>query len=173
MVTALTLGCALVAALAALLVVFSTDVMHGALALIVVLVALAGVYAGLGAHFIAAIQIAVYAGAIMILFLFAIMVLEGRREHAPRLASNRLHRLAAVLAGGAMLLGLVAGLKTLGADPGALQATAPSIRDLSHLLFGEWLLPFELVGLLLFVALVAVMVLTRPYLAARAKAADR
>lgn len=173
MVTALTLACAFAAAAAAVLVVFSPDVMHGALALIAVLVALAGVYAGLGAHVIAAVQIAVYAGAIMILFLFAIMVLEGRREHPPRLASHRLHRLAAVLAGGAIFLGGLAVPRTAGSDPDLLQLGAPSIRDLAHLLFGEWLLPFELVGVLLFVALVAVMVLARPHLEDRVKGGAR
>jgi len=157
-VEVLTLFAALVAAAAALVVVLSTDVLHGALALILVLMMLAGVYAGLGAYFIAAVQVIVYAGAIMVLFLFAVMVLESRREHAPRLASYRLHHAAAVLAGAALLFGLVTG-------GGRVLAFAPqpegagSLPALSRLLFGEYLLPFELTGLLLLVAVVAVMTL--------------
>ncbi len=160
MVTVLTLLAAATAAAAALVVVLSRDVLHGALALIVVLLALAGVYAGLGAFFIAAVQVIVYAGAIMVLFLFSVMVLEARREHAPRLASFRLQHAAAALAGLALLAGLAAGggrALELAPQPEG----AGSLPALSHLLFGEYLLPFELTGLLLLVAVVAVMTLAR------------
>jgi len=155
----MTLLCAAVAALAAVLVVVQKDVLHSALSLIVVLLALAGVYAGLGAWFIAAIQVIVYAGAIMVLFMFAIMVLESRREHPSRLASARLNRLAAGLIGLALFLGMAGSAQApvtgpAGPPPGA------SVPALSSLLFGEFLLPFELVGILLLVAVVGVMTLT-------------
>ena len=156
MVGGLTLACALVAALAAVLVIVQKDVLHSALALIVVLLALAGIYAGQGAWFIAAIQVIVYAGAIMVLFMFAIMVLESRREHPSKLASARLHRLAAVLAGAALCLGMAGSAQA----PTASVAPAAGVPEISAILFSEFLLPFELVGILLLVAVVGVMTLT-------------
>jgi NADH-quinone oxidoreductase subunit J len=152
----LTLVLAVIAALAAILVVLPTDVLHSAIALIVVLLALAGIYAGLGAWFIAAIQVIVYAGAIMVLFMFTIMVLESRREHPSKLASIRLHRLAAVLAGVAIFLGMAGSAQApvLGLAPSA------SVPEISMVLFNDFLLPFELVGVLLLVAVVGVMTLT-------------
>ena len=167
MVTGLTLLCAAVAALAALVVVLSTDVLHGALALIVVLLALAGVYAGSGAWLIAAVQIIVYAGAVMVLFLFVIMVLESRHEHAPRLASFRLNRLAAAVVGAALLALMTGYARVPAGTPGNVEvivapAAGSGVVEFSTLLFHEFLLPFELVGLLLLVAVVAVMTLTGP-----------
>jgi len=157
----MTLLCAAVAALAAVLVVVQKDVLHSALSLIVVLLALAGVYAGLGAWFIAAIQVIVYAGAIMVLFMFAIMVLESRREHPSKLASAHLKRLAAGLVGLALFLGMAGSAQAPVIGPAATGfAPSASVPELSTLLFGEFLLPFELVGILLLVAVVGVMTLT-------------
>ena len=123
--------------------------------------ALAGVYAGLGAYFIAAIQVIVYAGAIMVLFMFAIMVLESRRERPRRLPSFRLHRLGALVAGGVLLVALAGVTHRYGFQAGSLHEYAPSLSAQAKLLFSVYLLPFELVGLLLLIALVAVMVLTQ------------
>jgi len=158
----LTLGCAIVAAVAAVLVVTLKDVLHAALALIAVLLALAGIYAGQGAWFIAAIQVIVYAGAVMVLFMFAIMVLESRREHPSKLASAGLNRLAAGLIGAALLAAAMTTFFGDGGVSGAAGGPAPSatVPELSTLLFGEFLLPFELVGVLLLVAVVGVMTLT-------------
>ena len=139
--------------------VLRSDVLHSALALVVVLLALAGVYAGLGAYFIAAIQVAVYAGAVMVLFLFAIMVLKSRREVAG--PSGRLVGVGATVVGGALLLAL-GGAAEWGArrfNAADLHTGAPGLSEFARLLFGEYLLGFELVGLLLLVTLVAVVVL--------------
>lgn len=165
MVDGLVLGCALTAAVAAVLVVVLKDVLHSALALIVVLLALAGIYAGQGAWFIAAIQVIVYAGAVMVLFMFAIMVLESRREHPSKLGSAGLNRLAAALIAAALLAAGGATLFGAGGAGTTAAAGAPpsaSVPELSTLLFGEYLLPFELVGVLLLVAVVGVMTLTGP-----------
>lgn len=155
------LAMAVVAAVAAVFVVLTADVLHAALALIVVLLALAGIYAGLGAPFIAAVQVIVYAGAIVTLFVFAVMILESRRERAPLLSTWKRHRAAAGLAAGALLAGLwgFTGLGALAFGPPTPGAGA--LPGLAHLLFGEFLLPFELVGVLLLVAVVAVLVLAR------------
>lgn len=133
--------------------------LYSALALIGVLVALAGIYAGLGAHFIAAIQVIVYAGAVMVLFLFAIMVLESRKEHPPKLPSFRLHRLAALVVGGILLVALAGAAQFEGFSVSSLHVNVPTVSAFATLLFSEYLLPFELVGLLLLIVLIAVMVL--------------
>ena len=159
-VNPLVLACAALAAVAALFVILCSDVMRSALALIAVLLALAGIYAGLGAGFIAAVQVIVYAGAVMVLFLFAIMVLEGRRERAPAGPARRLSLLAAGLVSLALLAGFRSAGKALAPAEGQ-SWPAPGIREIARFLFAEYLLPFEVVGLLLLVALVAVMVLGR------------
>ncbi len=162
MVEGLTLVSALAAAASALAVIMSRDIMRAALALILTLLALAGVYAGLGAYFLAAVQVIVYAGGIMVLFLFVMMVLKSRREPVFGGGSPRLYRAAAWLAGGLMLVSLL-GVWEYGIGgkyPGTRQA-GPSLGEIAGFLFGEYVLPFELVGLLLFVTLVAVMALAR------------
>lgn len=162
MVDAWLLACAAIAALASLVVILRSDVLHSALALVVVLLALAGIYAGLGAYFIAAVQVAVYAGAVMVLFLFAIMVLESRRERPSALSSRRLHRLGALVTCGVLLITLVATRVPRGLKPAADRfAEAPNLSSQASLLFSQYLLPFELVGVLLLVAVIAVMVLAR------------
>ena len=144
-------------------VILRADVLHSALALIVVLLALAGIYAGLGAYFIAAIQVVVYAGAVMVLFLFAIMVLRSRRE-SPAPPSGepspvRLHRVAALVAGGVLLVALAGAALRDGFSAGPLHGNAPTLSAFARTLFRDHLLSFELVGLLLLISLVAVMVL--------------
>jgi NADH:ubiquinone oxidoreductase subunit 6 (subunit J) len=154
----LVLACASVAAAASLVVILRANVLHGALALIAVLLALAGVYAGLGAYFVAAVQVIVYAGAIMVLFLFAMMVLESRREKAP---PSRLNLVAALVAAGGLLAGLVGAVTWYRFGAGPPEAGAPTVSQTARFLLGDYLLAFELVGLLLLVALVAVTALAR------------
>src|SRR5580700_1308594 len=72
--------CGLLAVLGAVLLIFSREPIHSALSLILVMMALAVLYLLLGAEFIAAVQIIVYAGAIMVLFVFVIMLLNAGTE---------------------------------------------------------------------------------------------
>lgn len=158
MVDALVWGLALTAAAASVVVILRTDILHGALALVVVLLSLAGIYAALGAMFIAAVQVAVYAGAVMILFLFAIMTLESRRESTGPVAGRRLGIVAGTVAGLALLGALLAAGRphVFDAERAAL---APTMSAFAQRLFRRDLLAFEGVGVLLLIALVAVMVL--------------
>ncbi len=78
-----------IAVIGALLMIFQREPIHSALALIVVMVALAALYLLLGAEFIAAVQIIVYAGAIMVLFVFVIMLLNAGEEERTNLSSSR------------------------------------------------------------------------------------
>ncbi len=158
MVDALVWALAIFAAATSLVVILKTDVLHGALALVGVLLSLAGIYAALGAMFIAAVQVAVYAGAVMILFLFAIMTLESRRESSAPVPGRRLGYVAAGLAGVTLLGALLAAGRPVVFDA-ARAAHAPGLSAFAQRLFREDLLAFEGVGVLLLIALVAVVVL--------------
>lgn len=146
---------------AALTVVIHPNPVYSVCALVLTLFSTAVLFAGLGAHLIAVLQVIVYAGAIVVLFLFVVMLLNlaaGPREKRPL-------AVYAVAAGGAVGLGveLVAfvvarrGGGAFGASPSGF-GTPGAIGDL---LFTRYLLPFELTSLLLLVALVGAVVLAR------------
>lgn len=132
---------------------------HSALSLVVVMISLAGVYLLQGAEFVAAVQIIVYAGAIMVLFIFVIMLLNAGEEERANL--SRWARFVGVPLG-IVFLGEVAywiGRATvhLGAAPSEVVST----RDLSTLLFREYVFPFELTSFLILIALLGALVLAR------------
>ena len=132
---------------------------HSALSLIVVMVALAGLYLLQGAEFIAAVQIIVYAGAIMVLFIFVIMLLNARPEERTNL--SRLARYVgvplAVLFLAEVSYWIARATSSLGAPPPQTVST----RDLSTLLFREYVFPFELTSFLILIALLGALVLAR------------
>ncbi len=133
-----------------------------ALSLIVVMGALAGEYLLLGAEFVAAIQIIVYAGAIMVLFVFTIMLLNaGEEEH-----SKKGSKVAVILGVPAMLVGLVLGAWVLvGHDvantPVSMGAMYGSADKIAELLFKPFLLPFEITSVLILIAIMGAVVLAR------------
>jgi len=146
---------------AALGLVLRKNAIHGALFLVVNLGSIAALYLMLGAEFLAAAQIIVYAGAIMVLFVFAIMVLiPGKEETGPD--PRRQWRLLAAPLGGALLLELIMLVVGRAAAPVPTAATAPgSVAAIGRLLFTDYLLPFELTSVLLLAAMVGVMLLAR------------
>jgi NADH-quinone oxidoreductase subunit J len=116
----------------------------------------------LGSPFLAALQVLLYTGAILVLFLFVIMLLNVGRERAP-VAPRLLQRWVALVAA-AFFAGFLGMLlwRTYGELPvEPLTTEYLSIKRLAWELFSTWLLPFELVGLLLLVAVVAAYVLAR------------
>jgi NADH-quinone oxidoreductase subunit J len=132
---------------------------HSALSLIVVMVALAGLYLLLGAEFVAAVQIIVYAGAIMVLFVFVIMLLNAGEEERTNL--SRIARTAGL----PLTLTLLALLATIVAKAGHAEA-APSLpttptRELALLLFREFVFPFELTSFLILIAILGAIVLAQ------------
>jgi NADH-quinone oxidoreductase subunit J len=132
---------------------------HSALSLIVVMVALAGLYLLQGAEFIAAVQIIVYGGAIMVLFIFVIMLLNAGEEERTNL--SRMARFVG-LPLGVVFLAEVA--YWIGRTTVHLPAASPEVvstRDLSSLLFREYVFPFELTSFLILIALVGAVVLAR------------
>jgi NADH-quinone oxidoreductase subunit J len=132
---------------------------HSALSLIVVMVALSGLYLLQGAEFVAAVQIIVYAGAIMVLFIFVIMLLNAGEEDPSN--ASRLARFVGVPLAAAFLVEVAfwIGRATSQMAPGPREAV--STRDLSSLLFHEYVFPFELTSFLILIALLGALVLAR------------
>ena len=130
---------------------------HSALSLIVVMGALAGLYLLLDAEFMAAVQIIVYAGAIMVLFVFVIMLLNAGVEE--RTSLSRLASYAGVPLASVLLLVLAIAV-TRASQPLAAQATpADATRNLALLLFRSYVFPFELTSILILIALLGALVL--------------
>lgn len=134
--------------------------MNGAMSLIVTMVSLAGLYALLSAKLIFAIQLIVYAGAIMSLVLFIIMFLNIDDNDLPDETTRW-----AYLAGGIVLVApiayfLIRIVNKLPVAPNCDVATEfGEIKTLGMLLFKDWVLPFEIVSILLLVALVGAVIL--------------
>jgi NADH-quinone oxidoreductase subunit J len=151
-----------------LAMIFARNAIHAALFLVAAQLALAVAFLLQGAYFVAAVQIIVYAGAIMVLFLFVIMLLGVDRRDAliePLPAQRPLAvALGALLTAEVMYIAwkgadLIGGngsaqIEQLNQDPG-------NVLALARVLFSRYLLPFEATSVLLVVAIVGVMVLTR------------
>ena len=132
---------------------------HSALSLIVVMGALAGLYLLLEAEFVAAIQIIVYAGAIMVLFVFVIMLLNAGVEE--RTSASRLAAYAGVPLSVVLLIALAARV-TQNSLPMVRQPAAEhATHDLAMLLFRNYVFPFELTSILIIIALLGAMVLAK------------
>ncbi|MBI4482018.1 MAG: NADH-quinone oxidoreductase subunit J [Acidobacteria bacterium] len=133
---------------------------HSALSLIVSLGALAGLYALLGAPFIAAIQVIVYSGAIMVLFLFVIMLLDPKSE-AEEVDKNPGLIFVALPMVAFLALALFFLIRSAG-TPEARPADGPSaIEAVGRALFTEYLLPFELTSVLILVAILGAIVMAK------------
>ena len=132
---------------------------HSALSLIVVMVSLAGLYLLLGAEFIAAVQIIVYGGAIMVLFVLVIMLLNAGEEE--RTNVSRMARFVGVPVGVIFLLEVAYWIARATSHLTAPAAHPVSTRDLATLLFREYAFPFELTSFLILIALLGALVLAR------------
>jgi NADH-quinone oxidoreductase subunit J len=133
---------------------------NSALSLIVVMTSLAVLYLLLGAEFLAAAQVIVYAGAIMVLFTFVVMLLNaGREERTMGSRSARAVGFPAVV----VLLGVIATviLKAHGLGVAALSDGVTSTAELSRVLFTELLLPFEVTSVLILIAILGAVALAR------------
>jgi NADH-quinone oxidoreductase subunit J len=133
--------------------------LHGALFLVANLFCVAVLYLMLRAEFLALAQVVIYAGAIMVLFIFAIMLLvPGKAEASPDpLGPQRM--LALPFAG---LLGLVVVMVLPGAAARQVPAGPPTgVRTIGQLLFTDYLLPFEVTAVLLLAALIGALALAK------------
>jgi NADH-quinone oxidoreductase subunit J len=155
METAVFLLFAALAVFSAIVVVAHRNPIYSTMALVLTLFSVAVLFVLLGAPFLAALQILIYAGAILVLFLFVIMLLNVQREEAPY-HGQPVQRWAAVL-GAAVFCGMLSMLllRSHRAATPPLTAAMVSFQGLAHDLFSIYLLPFEIVGLLLLVAVIA------------------
>jgi NADH-quinone oxidoreductase subunit J len=146
----------------AVVVVMHRNPVYSVLSLVVTLVSLAGLFVMLGAPFVAALQVLIYTGAILVLFLFVLMLLNVQREGV-RLGGGRGQRWAASVcaAAFAVLLGVLLWGAYGEVPTTPLGEELVSLRALARRLFGELLLPFEMVGLLLLAAVIGATVLAR------------
>ena len=149
---------AVLALFSGLMVVLRRNAVASALFLVITFFCLAGIYVLMDAFFLAAIQVAVYAGAIMVLFLFAIMLLKLGDKQAPTFLRGKVRW---IYAAGSVALALVflgcdllRGIQT--SPDTALMGEAGLIAES---LFSDFLLPFEITALLLLVAIVGAVVM--------------
>jgi NADH-quinone oxidoreductase subunit J len=143
-------------------VVLFSNPFYSALALILNLGSLAVLYLLLSAEFVAAAQVLVYAGAVMVMFLFVIAYLGGRAD-APWAGGPSLGSLAAVVAGGAILVEVlvVIGLELSGdlSTPAEITRAFGSPREIGGLFLSDYLLAFEVTSIILLVAAIGGVIL--------------
>jgi len=146
----------------ALLVVFSKNPVHSVLYLILTFFTIAGQYIVLNAEFLAAVHVIVYAGAIMVLFLYVIMLLNLNQEAEPH--KSNIIKFAATISAGLLLIILIGSLK--GTEQITTTAIASAnvgmVKSLGKVLFNEFLLPFEVSSILLLAAMVGAVMLGKP-----------
>ena len=140
---------------------FSRSPVTSALFLVLTLLSLAGLFVLLHAFFLAAVQVLIYAGAVMVLFLFVIMMLDLKEEE--RRGPGRIRTLAGLGAAGLAGGGLIAVLLKI--TPPGIAAGSQGVEGqsapLGKLLLTTYLLPFEIVSLILLVAMVGVVLLNK------------
>jgi NADH-quinone oxidoreductase subunit J len=143
----------------ALLVIFSKNPVHSVLYLILTFFTFTIHYILLNAQFLAIVNFIVYMGAIMVLFLFVIMLLNLNKDTEPM--KSGLIKVAGIVGGGCLLVLIVASVKAIGiSQPVVLrQADLGLVKNLGKVLFGQFLLPFEVSSLLLFSAMVGAVLL--------------
>jgi NADH-quinone oxidoreductase subunit J len=152
---------ATLAVLGALSLIFQRHPIHSALSLIVVMIALAGLYLLMGAEFVAAVQIIVYGGAIMVLFVFVIMLLNAGEEE--RTNVSKLAGIAGIPLAVALLGFLAAAIarSNESAQAGLQSGTLANTKEISTMLFREFVYPFELTSFLILVAILGAIVLAQ------------
>jgi NADH-quinone oxidoreductase subunit J len=159
MTTSLFILLSFLALMFAMMVVGTKNPIHSVLYLVLTFFAIAGHYVLLNAQFLAAVHIIVYAGAIMVLFLFVIMLLNLNKETEPQ-KSVWLKAMAAV-ASGSLLVVFVGSLRNADAlsNNKTFDPNIGLIENLGKTLFGEFLLPFEIASVLLLSAMVGAVML--------------
>ncbi|HEY0510490.1 MAG TPA: NADH-quinone oxidoreductase subunit J [Thermoanaerobaculia bacterium] len=152
---------AALAVVSAVVVVAHRNPIYSTLSLVLTLFAVAALFVLLGAPFLGAVQILVYAGAIVVLFLFVIMLLNLQKEETAHTDLGA--QLWTAGLGAVVFLGMLGLLFWRAGSPAApaLSQEHVSLQGLATMLFGDYLLPFEIVGLLLLVAVIGATVAAR------------
>jgi NADH-quinone oxidoreductase subunit J len=144
-------------------VIINRNPVASALSLVVSFLGLAALFLSLDAYFIGIIQVLVYAGAIMVLFLFIIMLLDLRAEKL-----RKINWIASAGGAGVALVLLLQILSVVGKFPAAKQtfpvlvrSTSDDVHRIGLLLFNNYNLPFQIIGVVILIATVGVVVLSR------------
>ncbi|MEQ1623595.1 MAG: NADH-quinone oxidoreductase subunit J [Sediminibacterium sp.] len=145
----------------AIMVLISKNPIHSVLWLVAVFFAISGHYILLNAQFLAIVNMIVYAGAIMVLFLFVVMLMNLNAETEPQ--KNLWMKLAGVISGGCLLMVLVS-LVRQATDLHAKKAMTSTgdiglIKNLGKLLFSEYVVPFEITSVLFLSAMIGAIVI--------------
>jgi NADH-quinone oxidoreductase subunit J len=152
------------AVLSALMVVFSKNPIYSVLYLVITFFCVACHYLLLNAQFLAAVHVIVYAGAIMVLFLYVIMLLNLNQDSESH--KSTLVKFAAVISAGLLMVVIVGSLR--GAEAAQVSFAKASniglVKNLGTMLFHEFLLPFEIVSLLLLAAMVGAVMLGKTHM---------
>ena len=157
---------AAVMVISSLMVVFRKNPVHSALFLVLTFFCLGGVYLLLNAQFIAAVQVIVYAGAIMVLFLFVIMLLNLEGEAASK-SGHGLQKFSALILSVvlAVSLGSIMTERVLTGEKGAYSLEKVNAignsEVIGKLLFTDFLLPFEITSILLLAAIIGAIILAK------------
>jgi len=149
------------AVLSALMVVIAKNPIHSVLYLIITFFAIAGHYVLLNAQFLAAVHVIVYAGAIMVLFLYVIMMLNLNADAEPQ--KSPWLKGAATIAGGTMMIVLVGALRST-AEINSISQYDPNIgliKTLGKTLYKDFMLPFEISSILFLSAMVGAVMLAK------------
>jgi NADH-quinone oxidoreductase subunit J len=139
---------------------FSRNPVTSAMFLVLTIISMAGLFVLLHAFFLAAVQVLVYAGAVMVLFLFVIMLLDLKEEERRKV--KKLGLVTGLVSIGAIVSIFLKSLLTTKLEVATVvQKHDDSTRELGSLLFTNYLLPFEIVSILLLVAMVGVILLSK------------
>jgi NADH-quinone oxidoreductase subunit J len=148
--------------LCGLMVVLSKNPIHSVLFLIGTFFCLSGHYVLLNAQFLAAVNIIVYAGAIMVLFLFVIMFLNLRQEDEE--AKTNIVKIAATIVGGTLgviMVGVLRKSQFGTYNPYEFDSQVGMVENLGSILYNDYLLPFELASVLFLIAMIGAVMLGR------------
>lgn len=158
-IVALVLGVFTIAS--GLMVVLSMHPVRSVLYLILTFFLISANYILLNAQFLAIVNIVVYAGAIMVLFLFVLMLLNLSKDNEPRASS--VMKIAASLAAGVLVIVLVAAIKDATFVQGAAAQVSNQglVENLGYLLFNKYVLPFEVSSVLFIAAMVGAVLLSK------------
>ena len=150
----------------AVLVISTKDTVHSVLFLVVDFLFVAALYVLLGAQFLAAIQILVYAGGIVVLYLFVVMLVNLKRPPEAHSDPHRLTKVGLGMSAAVLLeLGAIAvyssALPATPVAPGAAMPVTGNTEQVGWLLYTSYLIPFEIASMLLLVAMIGAIVLAK------------
>lgn len=151
-----------VALISAFTVVFSRNPVNAAMALIVTFLSMASLFVLLEAYFLAVVQVLVYAGAVVVLFLFIVMLLDLKVDKQKSI--SKISAAAALIGFAILVVGVVAVQATptlADSSDAALAANEVTLKTFGNQLFTTYLLPMQVTGFLLLISMVGVIVISK------------